>query len=1124
MNGLFDAIWNNRKQIQEGMVINYTKALKECTIPNDKDLEQTKIKKLMEEEQVVKHNDSDYYDDGEGHVGKIDKKEDKNVKRAMNNRSLTKALGHCDKCGKDHHNCNCTESKVNEISYDEENHRPIDTSDETPDFDILHNRMKDNSEEDGTPKDELPPEEPGESEAAQEKELPEKEYLGKTDDDTFFYLNHAEDGLNITDAEGKIVYPKAADKQKNDIQSDEPAAGEEPIPDSEELQFIIKAQQELEMTEISADILTRYVQPALDVVSKEREEEEGFEFETPPGEGGAPGEGEEPIPGEEEEETPEEEEAEEMPTGEDEEPEIDSEGKPRKKKKIATGEQPITIESKDSPRVKAAAKKFNSIMKKNKQPTLKDFKKDLGKKKVKEGLQSEIETALDNEKLYLDTDYNFNSETSTISVKNPANIARVKAALSGLFSDVRVGTSESKVNEVKVVFNGHTYDVMLEADMGEGGIHIKINGQGPYHFTAPFVEMFGREKDGSLTEDSIKELGQSALSFMNKEHLEKIALAGVHEELVAETKVQKLHNRLMKIAEALDFMDKVRVAFRKHKESGMERDKALRQALDDASDGTFSKSSPEEQKNQIDKFSKQIEYDKKEEGTIPDDNDNEQTKIKKLMEDEKPDKKEDIDSITKRARELILKGAKMSEDDYNELGYLTGKMSKHMNLGLSSASEKETKECIAECVRVLEAHGVKVNEGLDAVGRIDAFRDAVEALRTSAHHIDQDLIKISNKRLANRFLTFVTNELKNLTSGKAWKMYNAVEAALKAGPEVKDPKAEKHEKELKQAKKDTVESVKEDADPTNPADARVNAFKSDTELASAIRQDIKAEQEAIQLYQTHAESTDNEQAKKLLTDIADEERVHLGELNKLLSFVQPNEGPLHDEGEKEAGDKMGTDETPTDEPAPEPEEKEDMEEAIKPIRPTPKFQKGWPKEVNDEDFWNVRAHHEESINDEEINRKVAPYEGDVEEFEGDLDFTVADKEEALYLKAKLLTIKGVRRVSISHIDMNESKKEEPKDKVINPTFCSKCGKSVKAEELVAGMSKCCNALTSFDAPLDKDEPIGDVNDDPQEEEPVSTEEVDKAVKTKMKETTVEEMLGHLDSHQSKEGTVYEEKF
>jgi len=57
------------------------------------------------------------------------------------------------------------------------------------------------------------------------------------------------------------------------------------------------------------------------------------------------------------------------------------------------------------------------------------------------------------------------------------------------------------------------------------------------------------------------------------------------------------------------------------------------------------------------------------------------------------------------------------------------------------------------------------------------------------------------------------------------------------------------------------------------------------ELVRAIRLDIAGELEAIHGYMAHADATDNELAKAVLTDIANEERVHAGELQRLLAIL-----------------------------------------------------------------------------------------------------------------------------------------------------------------------------------------------------------------------------------------------
>ena len=72
-----------------------------------------------------------------------------------------------------------------------------------------------------------------------------------------------------------------------------------------------------------------------------------------------------------------------------------------------------------------------------------------------------------------------------------------------------------------------------------------------------------------------------------------------------------------------------------------------------------------------------------------------------------------------------------------------------------------------------------------------------------------------------------------------------------------------------------------------------------TELIRAVRFMVAAEYEAVQLYMQLAESTDNKLAIEVLTDIADEERVHAGEFLRLLHELAPDEEKLYAEGSEE---------------------------------------------------------------------------------------------------------------------------------------------------------------------------------------------------------------------------------
>lgn len=71
------------------------------------------------------------------------------------------------------------------------------------------------------------------------------------------------------------------------------------------------------------------------------------------------------------------------------------------------------------------------------------------------------------------------------------------------------------------------------------------------------------------------------------------------------------------------------------------------------------------------------------------------------------------------------------------------------------------------------------------------------------------------------------------------------------------------------------------------------------ELIRAIRFNMASEYEAIQLYMQLAESTDDVLARKVLVDIADEEREHVGEFMKLLHILAPDEQKFYDHGAKE---------------------------------------------------------------------------------------------------------------------------------------------------------------------------------------------------------------------------------
>ncbi|WP_448531216.1 ferritin family protein [Pseudothermotoga sp.] len=86
-----------------------------------------------------------------------------------------------------------------------------------------------------------------------------------------------------------------------------------------------------------------------------------------------------------------------------------------------------------------------------------------------------------------------------------------------------------------------------------------------------------------------------------------------------------------------------------------------------------------------------------------------------------------------------------------------------------------------------------------------------------------------------------------------------------------------------------------------------------SELIRTIRLNVAAEHEAVHQYMAIADATDHPLAKKVLIDIANEERVHIGEFTKLLDILTKDEFKFMEEGFKEAEELMSQrdDEEPT---------------------------------------------------------------------------------------------------------------------------------------------------------------------------------------------------------------------
>lgn len=77
------------------------------------------------------------------------------------------------------------------------------------------------------------------------------------------------------------------------------------------------------------------------------------------------------------------------------------------------------------------------------------------------------------------------------------------------------------------------------------------------------------------------------------------------------------------------------------------------------------------------------------------------------------------------------------------------------------------------------------------------------------------------------------------------------------------------------------------------------------EVIRSVRFSIAAEYESTQLYEQLAESIDDENAKKILYEIANDEKVHAGNFLELLNILDPNEQKAYEQGKKEVLEILG---------------------------------------------------------------------------------------------------------------------------------------------------------------------------------------------------------------------------
>jgi rubrerythrin len=90
----------------------------------------------------------------------------------------------------------------------------------------------------------------------------------------------------------------------------------------------------------------------------------------------------------------------------------------------------------------------------------------------------------------------------------------------------------------------------------------------------------------------------------------------------------------------------------------------------------------------------------------------------------------------------------------------------------------------------------------------------------------------------------------------------------------------------------------------NPFSGNIDKKINKDELTQAVRLDIANELEAIFIYDSHVQATDDQLAKKVLADIRDEEKAHVGELLTLLKHLDSTLAANLTSGESEVAKMM----------------------------------------------------------------------------------------------------------------------------------------------------------------------------------------------------------------------------
>src|SRR6476659_9968 len=82
---------------------------------------------------------------------------------------------------------------------------------------------------------------------------------------------------------------------------------------------------------------------------------------------------------------------------------------------------------------------------------------------------------------------------------------------------------------------------------------------------------------------------------------------------------------------------------------------------------------------------------------------------------------------------------------------------------------------------------------------------------------------------------------------------------------------------------------------TNPFHSLVPRKLTDTELARAIRLNIEAELDAINLYAAHIDATDNPEARAILHHVMDEEKEHMALFLERIKRMDGNQAGHRDD-------------------------------------------------------------------------------------------------------------------------------------------------------------------------------------------------------------------------------------